>query len=65
MKNVESTIARLTANEEGLEYGTGSMPSEEDLDGLDFHHIHLWPIATTGTRLLKKSPSVPEGPNSM
>lgn len=60
MGNIETTIARLKANEDGLEYGTGSMPSDEELDALDFYHIHLWPIAAMGTRLLKQSPSIPD-----
>lgn len=55
MGNLESTIARLRADEDGVEYGTDRMPSDEELAALDFYHIHLWPVAPMGTRLLKET----------
>lgn len=57
MGNIEATAERLRANEEGVEYGTGSIPEDGELDRLDHYHIHLWPVAPIGTRLLKQSPS--------
>lgn len=58
--NYDTTVERVWANEETVEYGTAQIPSDEELDRLDRYHIHFWPVSPVRTRLLKLRKSAPE-----
>ena len=59
--NYDSTVTRVRANEDNVEYGMAEIPSDAELDRLDRYHIHFCPVSPIGTRLLKRSGEAPRG----